>query len=40
MFERPALPGDIHTDDIVGNVRELCKLDPAYFISFLLQEHI
>ena len=34
MFERPALPGDIHADDIVNNVRELCKLDPAYFFSF------
>jgi len=31
MFERPSLPGDIRTDDIVNNVRELCELDPAYF---------
>ena len=35
MFERSS-PGDICTDDIVSNVRELCELDPAYFLSFLI----
>jgi hypothetical protein len=39
MFERPILPGDIQVEDIVNNVRELCKLDPVYFsLPFYLQE--
>lgn len=35
MFERPVVPDDIHPEEIVTNVRELCKLDPAYFVPTL-----
>ncbi|KJA21186.1 hypothetical protein HYPSUDRAFT_42305 [Hypholoma sublateritium FD-334 SS-4] len=33
MFERPAVSSETRADDIAGNIRELCKLDPAMFVS-------
>ncbi|KAF8967162.1 hypothetical protein BDZ97DRAFT_570221 [Flammula alnicola] len=33
MFERPAVSSETRADDIADNVRELCKLDPAMFVS-------
>jgi hypothetical protein len=30
MFERPTLSSETRADDMVDNVRELCKLDPTY----------
>jgi len=29
MFERPAVQGESAPEDIVANVRELCRLDPT-----------
>jgi len=37
MFEKPALSSEARAEDIADNVRELCKLDPAYVALFLLQ---
>ena len=34
MFERPAVQGETAPEDIVDNVRELCRLDPTY-VPFL-----
>ncbi|PPQ69611.1 hypothetical protein CVT24_001367 [Panaeolus cyanescens] len=33
MFERPSSSVEMTADDIVANVKELCKLDPAMFVS-------
>ncbi|TFK52615.1 hypothetical protein OE88DRAFT_1807498 [Heliocybe sulcata] len=33
MFERPSLSSDNRTDEIVRNVRELCRLDPKMFLT-------
>lgn len=33
MFERPTLSSETHADDIVDNVKQLCKLDPTMFVS-------
>ncbi|KAJ7644135.1 hypothetical protein FB45DRAFT_735982 [Roridomyces roridus] len=33
MFERSAAPVQAHTEEIVGNVRELCRLDPSMFVT-------
>ncbi|KAF9533110.1 hypothetical protein CPB83DRAFT_942409 [Crepidotus variabilis] len=33
MFERPASPTETRAEDVASNVRELCKLDPAMFVS-------
>ncbi|KIM43202.1 hypothetical protein M413DRAFT_18303 [Hebeloma cylindrosporum] len=33
MFERPTLSSEARAEDIADNVRELCKLDPAMFVS-------
>jgi hypothetical protein len=35
MFERPTLSSETRADDIVNNVRELCKLDPTYDVQYL-----
>jgi len=34
MFERPTLSSEIRAEDIADNVRELCKLDPAFVSLF------
>ncbi|KAF8195571.1 hypothetical protein BJ912DRAFT_1021259 [Pholiota molesta] len=33
MFERPPVSSETRAEDIADNVRELCKLDPAMFVS-------
>ncbi|KAJ7134623.1 hypothetical protein C8R44DRAFT_697289 [Mycena epipterygia] len=33
MFERTAGPAAAHADEIVANVRELCRLDPDMFVT-------
>jgi len=33
MFERPTALSETRSEDIAENVRELCKLDPAMFVS-------
>ncbi|KAJ7044120.1 hypothetical protein C8F04DRAFT_1389517 [Mycena alexandri] len=33
MFEHTAAPAAAHTDEIVANVRELCRLDPDMFVT-------
>ncbi|KZT25395.1 hypothetical protein NEOLEDRAFT_1156310 [Neolentinus lepideus HHB14362 ss-1] len=33
MFERPSLTSENRTDEIVRNVRELCRLDPKMFLT-------
>jgi hypothetical protein len=37
MFEKPALSSEARAEDIADNVRELCKLDPAYVTLFSSQ---
>jgi hypothetical protein len=32
MFERTPAPAHAHAEEIVTNVRELCRLDPEYVI--------
>jgi hypothetical protein len=33
MFEKTSAPAAAHTEQIVANVRELCRLDPACVFS-------
>ena len=34
MFERPAMPSETRTDEIVHNVRELSRLDPTFVLYY------
>jgi len=40
MFERPTLSSETRADDIVDNVRELCKLDSTYDFYQYLRNHV